>query len=240
MNLDTLLPKFQFRIQRACGGFTPDLDDLTDVLERARQEYSRYDPAAGFYDFTLTDSDRVSLLDGEGDPISVVAVFGVYLQDSVPSYPLGQGLGAPRDSTSWTDFTGQTSWTEQRAMPSILFTQAKYRDAYWATASWYRDNHEITIVRPIGYNTITGVVHYGGERSWAQVPAFDERLILDRALVDFIDTRLILHDAGRVRIPTPHGSFEFDGGATLLSLRNHLLENFEGQLSPRLTFLGQG
>lgn len=244
MTLDDLLPKFQVRVERACGGAMLGVDDLSDVLERARQEYSRYSPAQGFYDFTLTDTDRVSLLDEAGAPISVVAVFNIFLMDSVPSYPLGQGFGAPINGrgaeSDWAGFTGQTSWAENRDMPSILFTQAKYRDAYWVNVSWYRNGADLVVIRPLGRSRIQGVVHYGAERPWSDIPAFDERLIIDRALVEFIDTRLILSDAGRVRIPTPHGSFEFDGGAVLLSLRNKLLENFQDQLTPRMSFLGQG
>lgn len=247
MDLEALLTKLQYRVQRECDTSEVDTTHLLEMLDRARFEYSRYSPATKTFDFTLLDTEtRVAILDGNGDPASVVSIVGVFLRDPVSSFPLGQGYGAPLDGgylsqRSWSSFneSGPMPY-DTREMPSILFTEAQYRGAYYRSVSYYRTENELIVVKPQNITDASGVIVYTAVRTWDEMPIQDERLLLDRALVEFIDDTLVKSQAGIVRIPTPHGSFEFDGGATLLSLRNHLLENFEGQLFNRLSHLSQG
>lgn len=248
MDLEALLTKLQHRVQRECSTSEVDTSHLLEMLERARYEYSRYSPSTKLFDFTLPDNEtRVAILNQEGDPASVVSVIGVFLRDPVPSFPLGQGLGAGpsadyHQQRSWSGFVegGPTAY-DTREMPSILFTEARYRDAYYRTITYYRTENQLTLVKPqsLGGDTV-GVVVYTAVREWGEMPIHDERLLLDRALAEFIDDTLVGGQAGVVRIPTPHGSFEFDGGTTLIALRDRLIDNFEGNLNVRLSHLSQG
>ena len=243
MNLDDLLPKFQHRIDRVCVDPPPDASILEGMLDRARYDYSTYQPIERSFDFTLTDTeDRVAVLEN-GAPAEVVSTIGVFIHDGAPSFPLGQGHGSALDrapESTWYAFEGTHAAYDAREMPSILFTHARYRRYYWREVTYYRANHDYRIIRPPTMTTVTGVILYGAVRPWEDIPAQDERLLLDRALVEFIDDTLVGETAGLIRIPTPHGSFEFDGGSVLLSLRNRLLEEFVGRLHTRLSHLSTG
>jgi hypothetical protein len=244
LNLSDLLPKLQNKVERSCGGVAPDSSVLVDMLERARFEYSTYTPSVELFDFTLAEQDTLVVVLKDGEPAEVVSAMGVYIRDSVPSFPLAQGHGNTTyhgrvNAWPWQGFDGSHSF-DNREMPSILFTQAAYRDAYYRTVSYVRNDHVFRILRPPTLERVEGVIMYGGVRAWADIPRHDERLILDRATAEFIDDTLILESAGVIRIPTPNGPFEFDGGRTLLALRDRLLEDFRGRLMTRMSHLSQG
>ena len=251
MKLNELLPQLEHRVQRECSTSEVDTTYLEDMLDRARYEYSRYNPRVRTFDFALpNDSTLVTVLDDQQEPAQVVAAVGAYIKDYAPSAPLGQGRGAPppthggtfHSQRDWHAFTGEAPFaSDVREMPSILFTEARYRDFYYQEVSYYRSEHVFTIIRPPALRgTVEGVIVYGAVRDWDELPQHDQRLILDRALAEFIDDTLVGGQAGLVRIPSPHGSFEFDGGRVLLALRDRLIERFEGQLHTRMSHLSQG
>ena len=248
MHLETLLPQLLQRAKRLCNDSVPDSSHAEEMLERTRREYSRFDPVLKAFDFTLgVDDDAVTVLDDD-EPAEIVATRGVYIKDYAASHPLGQGSGAAPVGLSsytsqhdWYAFEGSTPPAGGvREMPSILFTEARYRDAYHREVEYLRNEHHYTIVRPRTLSSaVEGVIVYGAVRRWDELPQHAERLILDRALAEYLDDVLV-GSAGLVRIPTPHGSFEFDGGRTLLALRDRLIERFEGQLNVRMNHLSQG
>jgi hypothetical protein len=242
LTLDDLLPKLQHKVERSCGGAAPDTSVLVDMLERTRFEYSTYSPQLETFDFTLRDDESRVTVTKNGDPADIVAAVGVYIEDVVPSFPLGQGFGAGTigPALTWQGFEGSHAAYESREMPSILFTQARYRKAYYRAVSFTRNNHVFLIIRPPAMTSVTGTIVYGAAKEWDEIPRMDERIILDRSLAEFIDDTLISESAGVIRIPTPHGPFEFDGGRVLLSLRDRLIEDFKGRLMVRMSHLSSG
>ena len=248
MYLEELLPRLQHRVQRECAIDTIDASHLEELLDRARYAYSTYDPAIRFFDFGLAEDGETVEVTKDDQPAQVISTVLVAIRDYAPSFPLGQGRGAPPqggdnlEQRAWAAFEGG-AMPEGGVfeMPSILFSEARYRDYYYREVSYYRNQHQFLIIRPRGLNgSLTGVIVYGAVRDWDELPRHHERLYLDYALAEFIDDLLVGEQAGLVRIPTPHGSFEFDGGRVLLALRDRLMERFEGQLQSRLSHLSQG
>lgn len=212
------------RVQRQLSSPPIDPEQLVDSLEHARSEYNRFSPRVEVFEFYLADGDEhVAILNPDNSPVEVFSCFGVYGKFTGPvSDPFG--------------FVNQGA-----SMPSNAFFNARYRDAYKHELLYYRNHHEFIITRPsVNVREVEGVIVYGTGHTWAQLPALDEKILLDRALAEWLDNVLVQGSAGLVRIPTPHGSFEFDGGRILLSLRDKLIEGFESKLFSRLTFTGQG
>jgi len=238
--LADLQAKLQSRIEDRCGA-APTLDSLEAALDHARYEYSRYVPHIKTKTFTLPLNEvRVSLTDDQGNPEDVVFVEGVYIKQSVPSTPLGQGTGSlQRSSFDYDEF--ETSGNGYlRELPSVEYMRGRYRELYSREVTFYRNFHELVVVRPSLMETVEGIVLYGTAFNWDALPTMEERYILDRALAEYIDSHLVSDAGGIIRIPTPNGSFEFDGGRVLLSLRDKLIDGCESHLSTRMSIIASG
>lgn len=224
MHLVDLQAKLQSRIENRCGA-GPTLDALEGPLDHARYEYSRYVPRMKSQPFSLPENEiRVSLRDSVGDPEQVVFVEGVYTEGDVPSSPLGQGYGSTPEDIDPDLY---------KELPNIYYMQSRYREKYKHEVEFYRNFHELVVVRHRTMGTLKGVVLFGTVHEWADLPVFEEKYILDRAMAEFIDQHLVSEMGGLIRIPTPNGSFEFDGGRVLIALRDRLVDGFEDYLAPR-------
>ena len=231
MQLADLQAKLQSRIENRCGA-GPTLDSLEGPLDHARFEYSRYTPKMKTQEFTLPlDEIRVSLRDDLGEPEQVIYIEGVYVHDDVPSTPLGQGYGSSIDGGT----VGAV-----RELPSVYHMRSRYREKYQREVQFYRNFHEMVIVRPTTMERVVGIVVFGVVQDWADLPVFEEKYLLDRAVAEFIDQNLVSESGGLVRIPSPNGSYEFDGGRVLLSLRDKLIDGFEDHLGVRTSGIFSG
>lgn len=212
------------KVEKSCNGVQLDPVAMTPHLDNARYDYSMHQPKRKtHYQFLGEGDNTVTLLDN-GQPAEVIAVTDIAIDSSYRRDPYNAG----HDSI-------QT--------PSDYYVHAAYNDRYNSntrSVSYRRDNHILYIDKPYRLNSFNIVVQYGVMREWEDIPLHHKQLILDRALADFIDQSLVQEDAGLVRIPTPDGSFEFDGGRVLLALRDRLIDNFDRKIKARTTAFFNG
>lgn len=226
------------RVKAAVDGTPPDPATISDsFVEQTRREYGRHRPFPAILPFDLaSDEVWVDLPAGE----DVVAIEGAYQVDlnavgSNRLLPSGDGT------------------------PSLQIISAIFRGAYQAELEVQRYGQRLYLIRehsdnlggstianefgitpvyhygegnyaPYGANdAIAGVVVYHRLPAWEEIPEGDIPLLLKYALSDWIDQHAVTID-GRIRIPTGHGYFEFDGGSAILRLSQRLRKEFYDEL----------
>lgn len=223
MNLADLQLALQGRVVKSCGGAEPDPAALTPYLDEARFDLGLHVPVRLVQEFHLGPGDTILELERDGQPAQVVYCEGVYIEE--------RGRGDPFD------------FPTAPRIPADYFGAAFYRDnyaRYTMPVEHYRNANVLTVVKPRFTESLDGVVLYGVVPEWADLDEFQTNLIIDRAQVGFIDHILLTGKGGLVKIPTPTGPFEFDGGRVLLALRDRLMDGFNARVAQRTSTLFHG
>ena len=228
MTLIDLQTALAARIQKACGAEI-DPATLTPYLEAARAIISLQLYSQEVLAFTLSQSETTVAITLEAEE-AVLAVYDILIEDNVPSYPL-QDHPLPVDGSYELIYDRSVNET-----PSLLFIEAKYRKMYTRKVDFIQRNNSVEIIKPDGFEDIKGIIIYNALQRFEDLASWLELYLLDAALSRWITDHLITGKIGLIRVPTPDGSFEFDGGRALIALQDKIDDNVKG-LSPR-TFVG--
>lgn len=184
-------------------------ETLIDVLEEARIEYSTYQPMQRILKFAVSSYNPEIELGFEP-----YAVTGVYVNDSY-------GYGPGYDYEAGVPRLGRSPYLARYfADPALARVDNTYLDYSTPEATYIRAGTKIFITSPLSPAS-QATVHLSGIRDWSEMPEWAEVTLVKLGLIKLID-RVTTSSEGLLRIPTPTGYFEFDGGRVMQNLRSKL------------------
>lgn len=221
MDITQLRGKLARRFRSKCSGANADPSDssLEDALDTARRELGKKFPKPELYDFSADSNGVVELvedIDGVTEPIQVISVTGVYIQDR-----------------GWAGYPHKSSPSEIFGAPSLGIMDSKIRDSFNRSVDFIRHGHKLRIVERLEAPNrgIKGIALINRPLEWADIPEWQEELIIKRALIAILEDGVINKD-GLVRLPSPMGYFEFDGGHNFRQMRDNLRAEWEAETTP--------
>src|SRR5690625_2037984 len=237
MDIVQLRAKLARRFRRTCEGANADPSDgaLEDALETARRELSKKFPKTMMFEFRAGSDGVVDItVDDNGTevPAQVLSVTGVYIRDR-----------------GWAGLPYQSGPSEIFGNPSLGFMDSKLRDSFNRPVDFTRQGNRLKLIgRLTDYPelsevnlwhitdvnlpaTYRGIILYHTMMEWDDIPEWMEELIITRALISIMDDAVISKD-GVIRLPSPMGYFEFDGGHNFRLMRENLKAQWESDTTP--------
>ncbi len=207
----------------ACEGASTDL--LVAVLEEARVEYSMHSPTTKIFTVIMNDLNPVITL--EEEPFAVTAVY-------ISSSQYQTGLEFPSDFFNVRPYFMPGSSYD----PALARVEHMYQDYTTEEASFIRNDNQIRITSSFSFGSKVEI-YVSTMRNWNEVPEWGKPTIVKLALIKLID-RVTTSSEGLMRIPTPSGYFEFDGGRVMQNLRTKLADETYTTLKSRTHALKTG
>lgn len=230
--LNTLVQQLRARFSDSaaqCGASSSAVENcmtvstelLQDILEEVRIEYSTYKPLEKI--ISVRPDYLESKVEFDEEPLAVLAVYA-----RTQKY-----LEFPSNFYNLRPF--YTDYNIDPALDRIKDTYFNYENP---DISYSRIGKTLHLHTPIDYPSEIQV-HLATLRSWSEIPHEAIPIIMKMALIRLID-RVTTSSEGLLRIPSPTGYFEFDGGRVMQSLRTKLADEVNKALQLNTTGLAQG
>lgn len=232
--LASLIPKLRTRfgdsaaecgasstVVEACQSMSTDL--LRDVLDEARLEYSQYNPIEEVLTINSVSNSAPSF----NLPYEPFAITGVYTFDE---YSFG-AIEIP-------NILSRQYLANYYADPALARVDAMHFDYGNPEATFIRHGKNIRITSPLSAASKVEV-HVHRMRSWAEMPEWSEPVLIKLGLIKLID-QTTTASGGLLRIPTPTGYFESDGGRVMQNLRTKLADEVFRIIQPNTHGIMQG
>lgn len=214
-------------VQSACKGV--DSAVLEEILEESRIFYGQYNPITRVVPFRLDAGVYTVVLDTEP-----LAVEGVYVnQRAHAMLPVSNHLANLYADPEYSSAAhpGRFSAAQSRL-------DAMYEDYNTPEVGWQKIGNTLRLLPPLEW-PLVGEVHIAAIREWDEIPIWAQTPIIKLSLVALVD-RFTSNAGGLLRIPTPNGYFEFDGGRVMQNMRSKLETEAMRGLEVGMSGLGQG
>lgn len=212
---------------------TISAEKIDMFLEMARSEYGKYRPSPRIAN-TVVKSYRPYIETSE-EIVSVLAVYSSNRLDDF-GYPfdvLPSIYGTNVDPT----FTYSMNMDSGYSSPSLQYIASYYREKASNECDFMVYGNRIIPTLTTVPARVVAV--YGVVPTWEEVPEKDFRLFYNFVLGTSMQQGMSAN-VGAIKVPTPVGFFEFDGGKSSQTASKSLLDDFYNELGQIPTYITSG